>query len=496
MAATHEELLARFMLEAGREFPHFLHRSGNLFVTKDGVLYYDREGHGRMAWGHRRHNSGPARNLLLAQFIGKRYGGGCMLLNGDGFEDDAATEWQTRVRQMAQREFGQERCPIIPFMALRAAEIDHSTIKVIEVTPERNDSRIRDSYPDYWEECLPSDCKDGNDYFYFPSADPHLTEKGWRRVSGRNGGSPSLVYQGNHKGELIQMQLSRYSGNSYSLQTLSIMAQPENGRRGWQRLTRNGRGCHWTENIHRLGASVFYAGHAAGGRRHRWVSAFDMNEPTPLYYLAQLPSKGQCRSYEDAIALLAPDIVHQARLQGRAVERQGDVFAIETNLSDEAVYKDAVTRVRRAIAFQNEGVLHAQGRSLDPPAEGEVRERGVCPMCNCRPWVGNGELAKRALMIHRTGHTADEVVVKRNGSVFVRGQMYHDPHLEERGRTSDHRPIELLASDGRQGAWFLAVRNTVPRQRAPRQQVMDATDTRQGHDEVERLDQQEAAQAA
>lgn len=494
MAATHEELLLRFMREAGRAEPHFLHRSGNLFVTKDGVLYYDREGHGRMAWGYRRRNSGPARNLLLAQFIGDRYGGGCMLLNGDGFEDDTATGWQETVRRQAHAEFGWQRCPIIPFMATRAAEIDHSTIKVIEVTAERNDNRIREGYPDYWEEVMTPNMKTSDGFFNYAIGHDMMLEKEWTLTAGTRGSS-ALTYQGRHKGELIQIGLTRYSGNSYSLNVVNIMAQPENGRRAWQRMARNGiHGCYWTEMIHRLGASVFYGGRE-GERRHRWVSAFDMNEPEPLYFLAQLPDRGVCKGYEDALTLLAPEIVHQAKSQGRSVERQGDVFAIETNLTDETVYKNAVTRVRRAVAFQDEGAVHRAGGKLMEVGEGEVRERGTCPMCNCKPWVGNGPAARRALMIHRTGHTADEVVVKPNGSIFIRGNMYHDPQLEETGRRPDHRPVALLAADGREHAWFLAVRNTVPRQRPRRQTVIDANETQQGHAEIERLDRAEAAAA-
>lgn len=506
MAVTHDELLQRYLREVGREEPHFLRRSdGSLFVTQDHVLYYDRAGHGRMAWGYRRRNAGPARNLRLAMFVGKRYRGGCMLLNGDGFEDDAATDWQTRFRQLSQGEFGADRCPIVPYMALDAAQIDYSTVKVIEVTLETNDTRINGGYPDFWEELVPYDMRnEGNrNLVHYDHLHQHLTVD-CKFTTGSAHRAQSIIYEGVHNGHRIQFCLARYDGHWYQQAWINLMAQPENGRRDWQRMERYADRAkvkyetgpfagqfpfsyRWTEAIHRLGASVFSA-HGPDRRRHRWVSAFDMNEPTPLYYLAQLPDRGVCKGYEDALSLLAPDIVHASRDQGRHVARQGDVFAIETNLTDETIYKDAVTRVRREVAFQDAPTIWAGRRPrLIPPAEGEVRERGVCPMCDCKPWVGNGEKAKRALMIHNTAHTADEVVVKKNGATFVRGSMYHDPHLEDASRTvADHQILRLSSGAGVEPAtrpWYLAVRNTVPRQKAaPTIETLDAEETRQGHD--------------
>jgi hypothetical protein len=63
------------------------------------------------------------------------------------------------------------------------------------------------------------------------------------------------------------------------------------------------------------------------------------------------------------------------------------------------------------------------------------------------------------LKIFGTAHTADEVVVCEDGVTFVRGNLYHDAFLDEAGRDPEHvvRPL-----NGKK--WFLAVRNTVPRQ--------------------------------
>lgn len=74
------------------------------------------------------------------------------------------------------------------------------------------------------------------------------------------------------------------------------------------------------------------------------------------------------------------------------------------------------------------------------------------------------ELVRRALAIYGTAHAATEVVRTRAGAVYVRGTVRHVPELEP-GRTGepDHVRLELEP-----GAWYLAVRNTVPRARARR----------------------------
>ena len=104
-------------------------------------------------------------------------------------------------------------------------------------------------------------------------------------------------------------------------------------------------------------------------------------------------------------------------------------------------------------------------RELEKPADGEVREKHNCPHCGEFTWMGFGPRARRALMIHNTGHTADEVVVKRGGVTYIKGSMYHDPSLETDGRQPDH-----VARALEEGKWYLAVRNTVPRIRNRQQQ--------------------------
>lgn len=223
---------------------------------------------------------------------------------------------------------------------------------------------------------------------------------------------------------------------------------------------------------HHLGANLFSAV-SADGKRHRFLSAFDAEEVRRLYFLAQLPNNSKAKTYDEALHALAPPIVHAAREQKRRVWRQGDVFAIETSLTDEDIYARARTRTRRQVVFGSlqqaiRNLLNTRSRvMLDEiaPAEGEVRERVDCP-CGCghQRITGGGPKAQAALSIYRTGHTATEVVVARNGATYVRGVMHHDPQLETPGRQAEHEDVNLFdESDHEKRPWCLTVRNTVPR---------------------------------
>lgn len=78
--------------------------------------------------------------------------------------------------------------------------------------------------------------------------------------------------------------------------------------------------------------------------------------------------------------------------------------------------------------------------------------------------VANREAVRRHLMVYGTAHSATEVARVGN-AVYVRGTVVHAVTLESgRGDRPDHIPVRLTPD-----RWYLAVRNTVPRQnRRPR----------------------------
>jgi hypothetical protein len=340
----------------------------------------------------------------------------------------------------------------------------------------------------------------------------------------------------------------------------------------------------FTRHIHRLGECVFTA-RDASGRRRKYLSGFDHNEAPALYFLAMLP-RTPARTVAAALDSLAPAIVHAAYARDIPVYRQGDIFAIETTLTDSDVYGLARTRarltlwsraakpragevgyiapttVRRRVraeyrknrAWRNrtlttaktpavptmetqtvysverlgDGLVQYCERLLEyralrkrlapyAPAnmprayarleharkrletarksyrfwrndmthivarDGERRERvrqanrdagramrvaahDAISLARRDVTASDGDALRAALSVYGTAHTATEVVTTRDGRVYLRGIMRHEPRIEPnagRWRERDHKNVHL--GDGSQ--WYLAVRNTVPRNR-------------------------------
>lgn len=92
----------------------------------------------------------------------------------------------------------------------------------------------------------------------------------------------------------------------------------------------------WQETHHRLGDCLFSAVRTGETARRRYLSSFDYEEPAPLYFLVQVP-RGAGSTVETAIDSLAPRAVWAARARGLEVRRQGDVFFVETALTDDAL---------------------------------------------------------------------------------------------------------------------------------------------------------------
>lgn len=143
-------------------------------------------------------------------------------------------------------------------------------------------------------------------------------------------------------------------------------------------------------------------------RRARFLSAFDMNEARPLYFLCELPATSRAVTIAVAYDDLAPELVHEARAAGLDVLRQGDVFAI--------------------------------------------------PMV--APYVGPpaiaAKYAAKRLHVLGTNHTASEVVTVTDGRdtrTYARGVLRHEPGFH---RTADHARVSLGKT------WHLLVKNTVP----------------------------------
>lgn len=482
MAQTNREVVRRWLndstnggltMRGGRPYGY---AAESVRCNDDGQLIYHRKA--------RRDRSLPAWGpVVLATWAPDSR---TVVLNGDGFTDRRATQWQTEVRSrlfdvllfgqpdrwgrvQERRLFPDTRIAagtryvIVPYMAITAAGISPTSVRPIDVQDDR------------WENIWHSTDEPPPFEKFNVTTENHNRRELECTVNGvRWQTFEQLNRRWKHKksGELVQHPPYGSRDQYEMVEIWEHLSNQHNahlsGQReaaGWKGITqgrgplgnRVAEGWGWMESIHHLGASVFSAVDSSG-KRSRFISAFDEDEPSAMYYLAQLPNRGKITTYDDAIAALAPPLVHQARQQGVPIRRQGDVFAIETDKTDEWMHANARTMVRREVATHD-----PTRQGITPPVlnEWDYTERGDCPCCGHRARIGWGPRCRRALMIYGTTHTATEVAVVPGGAVYIKGTMFHDPHLETPGRRPEHVTVNLGEGD----RWWLAVRNTVPRRR-------------------------------
>lgn len=310
------------------------------------------------AGGHRLYSYGP--HFELARWVrpvttGKRADrhAGFWLLNGDKYSSSTLRH-QTAVRSAVQRTGAP--VVILPHTPLRRAGIDLATILPVEVTQDRTVPR---TYPS--REALP----------------------------GRYASDASLAYYLEHSDD-------------------------------WGAVTANPDGTYTVKNAdHVLGESVFHASYETRERvlepgdiwhSHRTVkasayflSAFDAQERTRHYFLAQLPQGKAPVSVKDAFEMLRPAQVKDADRRGEQITRQGDIFAVPSVL---------ITRDLRKLA---DGAPIVKGAPL---------------------------LSQR--------HTATEVINLPSGRTFARGTLTHTGGGHQRQKMGDGK------------TWHLIVKNTVP----------------------------------
>jgi hypothetical protein len=180
--------------------------------------------------------------------------------------------------------------------------------------------------------------------------------------------------------------------------------------------------------IHREGLECVFTLDFEGELRY-YLSAYDDQEDPPLYFLCRLPSPVETVS--DARDALMPMSVKVALSEGKAVRRQGDLFAIKSAVTDEDIFA-------------------AGGRITDLPDIGPttLRDR-IMGMENLIP-------NREDLSLYGTAHTATRIAELPNGMMLASGSLMHVPAILGEGRRADHRPMKL--DDG----WWFVTKNTVP----------------------------------
>jgi len=300
-----------------------------------------------------------------------------VLVNGDNFSSTTSRH-QAIVRSVIANNFMPSL--IVPFTALDAAGIERTSIEILQVREDRVER---------WTEEVEPKGANLRSMVYGDDNRPMPFEPGVTRLgAGQHGdGNYNYVYE-----EVPNRRWVRATNNG-------AIAERETPHEPW----RVERTRHW------LGDSLFIG--KAHGRRRRFLSSFDYQESRPLYFLCELPRSSRATTVEQAYEDLKPDLVKEAERAGMEVTRQGDMFAVPTELS---------TR---------------EAKMLTPHRKGRIVKR-----------------PRRGLL--GTNHTASEVLFGTCGRVYARGLLYHAPGL----RDPDHARRKM--GDGR--TWHLLVKNTVP----------------------------------
>jgi hypothetical protein len=208
--------------------------------------------------------------------------------------------------------------------------------------------------------------------------------------------------------------------------------------------------------------------------RH-FLSGFDHGEPHLAYFFCEMPNMS-ATTVEEAYELLKPDAVKLAEELGRTVHRQGDIFAIETTMTDEEVksltvkggaYKWSMRNWNTERVAKELGIeanwAHAIARKAEWHERGEkwIKLDKPVPFYTGKP---ADRIRKRLDQINEgikllgTNHTATEVRHLSNGTTVAKGIMRHVPD----GRTNDHVNVDL----GNRGVWCVVLKNTVPVRKA------------------------------
>jgi hypothetical protein len=417
---------------------------------------------------------------------------GVVWLNGDRYSN-TTSKHQSELRAAVAR--AGLTAITVPGSALDGAGIDYRTIEPIAVERERFD------YSEHVDDRPPAGMvtnPPAGRYQYVGTGDDYR--------------SPSITFDDD--GRAVWSQDGRPAANYVGYIETSgrrcAVLRDNSGRYVWHTVR------HW------LGDSVFTAVRSSrfgspGGPRVYWVSSFDQQERRPLYFLSQLPAPAD--TVDSAIESLSPDSVRTARDMGRAVVRQGDMFAIETTTTTRALKRAGATITRRKVtvdyrldarrnmhvrdglraivdtmpplparlywetslsrgAFDALRAWHddritewadtviARYATADPAAAQWANLRTFYNVTSAlgyspRVWDRTRDVDGTALL--GTAHTATEVATLPNGLQYARGCLYHEPGIIGDRRRADHarRPLP-----GR--AWYLVARNTVPVETGPR----------------------------
>lgn len=349
-----------------------LENLGGSNVYGSGSVLYSYGSHFHLAEYYR---AGPIRDLAGGRIVRRRRA--LFLVNSDRFSVSTSRHQRETISAINRRavEFSAEVL-LLPFSALAAAGIVHGSISPLEIRPDEWLTVERAPVPvDSFEPETADSYTDETEPVY-----GHVQGSGWTNL----GESTRRRYRWRAGGYTFERSaIVAGVGADRPLGSVHVRSWPSGAP---HELDTDGPEPELITRRHRMGDSVFMA--AVAGRRtvrrsctvadviaaavsqcrqdrrlrpedrtgpgpldlldvsapiaetrdvwrrRRFVSSFDTNEPAAAYFLATLPGSSRATSVAMAIEDLAPAAVHAALARGRDVRRQGDIFAIETDLAD------------------------------------------------------------------------------------------------------------------------------------------------------------------
>lgn len=415
----------------------------------------------------------------------------CILFNGDTYSVSTGRH-QSDVRAAIRQHAADVPTIIIPFAALTAAGIDHDSIVPIDVHAERWEytRNVAGDMPEGAEQvsCQKTHWRDDWD------------ASGFARL--RATFDDSVPDPDNVRWKALLDSAPK------------VWAVQTGGE--WQEIRREGDSFVWFTRRHWLGDSLFAARSNGRRRRVKFLSSFDRQERTPLYFLCELPAT-TATTVDEALEALKPDPVILAEAVGRKVTRQGDIFAVpmpgltraelreqgatfgkrseaRKGIAATARYDAIFTRLVQAedvrfttpdmlevLAARSAGMVFGRtrvqvrarpiadmwGRSHEARMEARRRvdsvsrhrrERWERILREREQAAHAAALDPRTVSMLGTSHTGTEVATMPDGTQYARGVMYHDPALMGEDRERDHARQKM--GDGQ--TWHLIVKNTVP----------------------------------
>jgi len=426
------------------------------------------------------------------------------LLNGDRYSVTTARH-QSVARNVVARVRDDVPSVVIPFAALDAAGIDHATLELIDDEPERHETiphavetgtrwpwamdGVRYSWGDEtrWRATTEDEREAmkaaGEPYPPWQVNEPTGTRYVTRETSGQ---FPLWGVTADVPEDVAVVALMAMAGCDVSgLETAPIVYRWNTYRhwlgesliRGRVKMPDRACKCQTDPKLTELERSNVGAD-GCGRRGCSWgmvhprprvalfLSGFDENERRPLYFLCELPRiPVPPTTVREAYRDLMPETVKLAVAMGKDVKRQGDIYAIPTDLTTRQLRRMGATfgRKNHRIRFTDGEPVDVYGPRLARYPTDQEREThpmdyiaGIGHVIHGHQYVpkvatdlDDGTETARLL---GTNHVGTYVARLPNGTTLARGTMTHDPGF----RGPDHSRVTLG------NTWHVILKNTVP----------------------------------